>query len=55
MTEFAILKDKLTMPRCCSLHSQLPNKLSPVLGAIARIVPIVWKTWSEPNNHLETR
>ena len=41
MTEFAILKDKLTMSRCCSLYSQLLNKLSPVLDAIARMVPIV--------------
>ena len=53
MIEFAILKDKLTMSRCCSLNSQLLNKLSPVLGAIARMVPIVWKTRGDPNNHLE--
>ena len=53
MIEFAILKDKLTMSRCCSLYSQLLNKLSPVLDAIARMVPIVWKTRGDPNNHLE--
>ena len=53
MIEFAILKDKLTMSRCCSLYPQLPNKLSPLLDAIARMVPIVWKTRGDPKNHLE--